>query len=90
MRDDAVRVPAIYPYPYYAAEGGLLSYGTDQLDGWPAAASYVDRILRGERPGDLPVQTPSRFRLVINIRTAKELGLIVPPSLLIRADEVIE
>jgi len=84
------RVPAIYPLKYYVKEGGLLYYGIDQVDQWPRAAGYVDRILRGEKPGDLPVQAPTKYELVINLNTAKALGLTVPPGLLARADEVIE
>jgi putative ABC transport system substrate-binding protein len=82
------RLPAVYPYRYY--ESGLISYGVDQAENWHAAADYVDRILRGEKPGDLPIQNPTKFELVINLKTAKALGLIIPPSLLARADEVIE
>ena len=84
------RLPAIYPYRYYAAEGGLISYGPDQLDQWRGAATYVDRILRGEKPGDLPVQAPTKFELVVNLKTAKALGLTIPPAFPLRADEVIE
>jgi putative ABC transport system substrate-binding protein len=84
------RLPAVYPYRYHAAEGGLLSYGIDVKDQWRRAASYVDRILRGEKPADLPVQAPTKFELVINLKTAKALGLDVPASVLARADEVIE
>jgi putative ABC transport system substrate-binding protein len=83
-------VPAVYTLSTFARDGGLLSYGTDQLDTWRRAATYVDRILRGERPADLPVQSPVKFNLVINLKTAKALGLTVPESLLARADEVIE
>ena len=84
------RLPAIYPYRYFATAGGLAFYGVDLLDQYRRAASYVDRILRGEKPGELPVQAPVKFELVINLKTAKSLGLTVPPSLLVRADEVIE
>jgi putative ABC transport system substrate-binding protein len=84
------RLPAIYPFRYFAAEGGLLAYGPDQTDQWRGAATYVDRILRGEKPGDLPVQTPTKFQLVINMKTAKALGLSIPAALPLRADEVIE
>ena len=84
------RLPAVYPYRYYAAEGGLMSYGSEPLDMWQRAASYVDRILRGEKPANLPVQEPTVYSLAVNLRTAKALGLEVPPTLLARADEVIE
>jgi putative ABC transport system substrate-binding protein len=84
------RLPAIYPFRYYAKDGGLLYYGTDQVEQWPKAADYVDRILRGEKPSALPVQAPTKFELVINLHTAKALGLEVPPTVLARADEVIE
>jgi putative ABC transport system substrate-binding protein len=84
------RVPAVYPYRYYATEGGLLYYGIDQVDQWSKAAEYADRILRGEKPGDLPVQAPTKYELVINLKTAKALGLTVSPTLLARADAVIE
>src|SRR5205823_27688 len=83
------RVPAIYPYGDMVRNGGLLSYGDDSRDKWRRAASYVDRILNGEKPADLPVQAPTKYELVINLKTAKALGLTVPPSLLTRADEVI-
>jgi putative ABC transport system substrate-binding protein len=83
-------VPAVYGVSDYARDGGLLSYGPDRVDIFRRAATYVDRILRGEKPGDLPVQFPTKFELVVNLKTAKALGLAVPPSILLRADEVIE
>jgi len=83
-------VPAVYPQSFYARDGGLLSYGVDQLDIVRRAASYVDRILRGAKPGDLPVQFPTKFETAVNLKTAKALGLTVPQSILLRADEVIE
>ena len=84
------RLPAVYPFRYFAVAGGLMSYGIDQVDQWRRAAGYVDRILRGEKPGDLPVQAPTKFELVINLKTAKAIGLNVPPAFPLRADEVIE
>jgi putative ABC transport system substrate-binding protein len=83
-------VPAVYPQSYFATDGGLLSYGVDQVDTFRGAATYLDRILRGAKPGDLPVQLPTKFEMVVNRRTAKALGLAIPPSILLRADEVIE
>ena len=83
-------VPAIYPQPFYAKDGGLLSYGPDLVETYRRAASYVDRILRGEKPGDLPVQFPTKFEMVVNLKTAQALGLAVPPSILLRADEQVE
>jgi putative tryptophan/tyrosine transport system substrate-binding protein len=84
------RLPAVYPYPFFASIGGLISYGPDTIDQYRRAASYVDRILRGEKPADLPVQAPTKYELVINLKTAKALGLDVPATLLARADDVIE
>src|SRR5262245_17474204 len=84
------RVPAVYSFRLFAAQGGLLSYGINASNQFSRAASYIDRILKGERTPDLPVQTPTKYELIINLKTAKTLGLDVPPSLLARADEVIE
>jgi putative ABC transport system substrate-binding protein len=83
-------VPAVYAQFDFARDGGLLSYGPNLLDNWRRAASYVDRILRGAKPGDLPVQFPTKFEMIVNLKTAKALGLTVPPTLLVVADEVIE
>ncbi len=84
------KLPAIYAFRSNAMAGGLLSYGVDQLAEYAGAATYVDRILRGATPGDLPVQFPTKYEMVVNLKTAKALGLAVPPSILLRADEVIE
>ena len=84
------RVPAIYPYRFMAAEGGLISYGVDAADLHRRAADYVDRILKGAKPGDLPVQAPVKFELVVNLKTAKAIGLTISELFLVRADKVIE
>ena len=84
------RMPMIYPYRYFATDGGLMSYGPDQIDQWRGAAKYVDRILHGEKASNLPVQTPIKYELIINLQTAKSLGLDIPALLRGRADELIE
>ncbi len=84
------RLPAVYPWDAFVRSGGLIFYGANVLDAYLLVASYVDRILRGAKPGDLPVQAPTKFRLVVNLRAAKAIGLIVPETFLLRADEVIE
>ena len=83
-------VPAVYTQSFFVREGGLLSYGPDPVDNYRRAATYVDRILRGEKPGDLPVQFSTKFEMAVNLKTAKALGLAIPPSILLRATEVIE
>jgi putative tryptophan/tyrosine transport system substrate-binding protein len=87
---DHYRLPAVYPFRFFAEVGGLLSYGVDLVDNYRRVATYVDRMLKGEKPSELPVQAPVKFELVINLKTAKALGIEVPAMLLGRADEVIE
>jgi putative tryptophan/tyrosine transport system substrate-binding protein len=84
------RLPAVYPFRFFATTGGLMSYGVDVVDMWRRAAPYVNRIIRGEKPADLPIQAPTKFQLVLNLKTAKTLGLTIPPTLIALADEVIE
>jgi putative ABC transport system substrate-binding protein len=84
------KLPAVYPYPEFARAGELLSYGVDLLDLYRRSASYIDRILKGAKPADLPLQFPVKFQFAINLKTARALDLTVPPTLLARADEVIE
>ena len=83
-------VPEVHYQSYFARDGGLLSYGVDQVDTYRRAASYVDRILRGAKPAELPVQFPTKFEMVLNLKTAKAIGLTIPESFLLRADDVIE
>jgi putative ABC transport system substrate-binding protein len=84
------RLPVVYPYRFFAEVGGLLAYGVDLADNFRRTATYVDRILKGEKPSELPVQAPVKFELVINLKTAKALGFAVPQTLLVTADKVIE
>ena len=84
------KVPVVYPLRYFAVSGGLISYGPDRLEPYRRAAGYVDRILKGEKPAELPVQQPTKYELVINLKTATALNITMPPTLLAMADEVIE
>jgi putative ABC transport system substrate-binding protein len=84
------KLPAVYPFRFYVVDGGLIAYGADWIDQYRRAAGYVERILRGDKPSDLPVQVPAKYELAINRKTAKALGRDIPPTMLARADEVIE
>jgi putative tryptophan/tyrosine transport system substrate-binding protein len=84
------KLPTVYFGGHFVRSGGLISYGADLVDQFRAAAAYVDRILKGERPAELPVQAPTKYELVVNLKTARDLGIAIPPALLARADEVIE
>jgi putative ABC transport system substrate-binding protein len=84
------RLPAVYPYRNFVAEDGLIAYGPDQSEEFRGSAGYIDRILKGEKPADLPVQAPTRYELIVNLKTAKALGLTIPETLLATADEVIQ
>ena len=84
------KLPGVYPYRFFVTDGGLASYGADLIENYRRAAGYVDRILKGEKPADLPVQAPTKYELVINLKTAKALDLAVPPSVRARADDVVE
>ena len=85
-----LRLPAVYPYRRFVDDGGLISYGPDFVDQYRQAAGYVDRVLKGEKPAEMPVQAPTKYEIVINLKTTKSLGLNVPSAVLARADEVIE
>jgi len=87
---DRYRLPAIYPFRYFTDSGGLISYGPTTIDPYVRAAGYVDRLLKGEKPADLPVQAPTKYEMIINLKTVKALGLVAPDELLALADEVID